>query len=63
MELINVLIENPIPPGLGISFRAPGFQPYIDFLKDSVFLRFTSRAYKRPEEKVRAHFEKVTFAV
>lgn len=51
MELISVLTENPIPAGLGIRIRAPGFQPYIDFLKDSVFLKFTSRAYKKPEEK------------
>ena len=52
LELINVLTENPIPTGLGVGIRAPGFHLYLDFLRDSVFLKFYSRSYKRPAEKV-----------
>jgi nuclear pore complex protein Nup205 len=52
LELINELINSPIPQGLGSGFRIPGFQPYLDFLCNSVLLKFNSRAYKRPAEKV-----------
>ena len=52
LELMNMLTDNPIPAGLGAGYRVPGFQPYLDFLRDSVFLKFNTRAYKKPEQKV-----------
>ena len=53
LSLMNTLTENPIPASLGIGYRSPGFQPYLDFLRDSVFLKFNTRAYKNAAEKVR----------
>ena len=52
LQLMTVLIDSPVPSKLGAGFRVPGFEPYLDFLRDSVFLRFASRAYKRPADKV-----------
>jgi len=55
LELLTTLIDSPVPAKLGAGFRVPGFEPYLDFLRDSVLLRFASRAYKRPADKVLAH--------
>ena len=52
LELMTTLIDCPVPSKLGAGFRAPGFEPYLDFLRDSVLLKFASRAYKRPADKV-----------
>ena len=52
LELMTTLIDNPVPAKLGAGFRVPGFEPYLDFLRDSVLLKFASRAYKRPADKV-----------
>lgn len=51
-HLISTLVENSLPINLGAGLRVPGFQPYLDFLRDSVFLPFPTRAYRRPAEKV-----------
>ncbi|OWF55575.1 nuclear pore complex protein Nup205-like [Mizuhopecten yessoensis] len=51
LALIDTLTDIPVPAGLGAGLRAPGFDPYLLFLRDSVFLRFNSRAYKNPGEK------------
>jgi len=56
LELMMTLIDSPMPSKLGAGFRVPGFEPYLDFLRDSVLLKFASRAYKRPADKV---FEKI----
>lgn len=53
LELMKVLTENPVPAALGAGYRAPGFDPYLKFLKDSIFLKFNTRAYKNPAEKVK----------
>ena len=43
-----------MPVALGIESRVPGFEPYLQFVTlDVVFLRFGSRAYKDPTERVR----------
>ena len=55
LELLTTLIDSPVPAKLGAGFRVPGFEPYLDFLRDSVLLKFASRAYKRPADKVLAH--------
>ncbi|MEQ2205370.1 hypothetical protein XENOCAPTIV_023657, partial [Xenoophorus captivus] len=51
-HLIGTLVESSVPVNLGAGLRVPGFQPYLNFLRDSVFLPFPTRAYHRPAEKV-----------
>ncbi|XP_043979844.1 nuclear pore complex protein Nup205 [Gambusia affinis] len=50
-RLISTLVESSVPGNLGAGLRVPGFQPYLNFLRDSVFLPFPTRAYRRPAEK------------
>ncbi|XP_014866480.1 PREDICTED: nuclear pore complex protein Nup205 [Poecilia mexicana] len=50
-HLISTLVESSVPGNLGAGLRVPGFQPYLNFLRDSVFLPFPTRAYRRPAEK------------
>ncbi|XP_062246685.1 nuclear pore complex protein Nup205 [Platichthys flesus] len=50
-HLISTLVECSLPVNLGAGLRVPGFQPYLNFLRDSVFLPFPTRAYRRPAEK------------
>ncbi|KAM6946237.1 nuclear pore complex protein Nup205 [Aplochiton taeniatus] len=50
-QLISTLVESALPVNLGAGLRAPGFQPYLNFLRDAVFLPFPTRAYRRPAEK------------
>ncbi|KAM8860542.1 nuclear pore complex protein Nup205 isoform 2-T2 [Synchiropus picturatus] len=50
-QLISTLVESSLPVNLGAGLRVPGFQPYLDFLRESVFLAFPTRAYRRPAEK------------
>lgn len=52
-HLISTLVESSFPSNLGAGLRPPGFDPYLQFLRDSVFLRFRTRAYRRAAEKVR----------
>ncbi|XP_078527802.1 nuclear pore complex protein Nup205 isoform X2 [Lissotriton helveticus] len=49
--LISNLVESSFPSNLGAGIRPPGFDPYLQFLRDSVFLRFRTRAYRRAAEK------------
>ncbi|KAL5475599.1 hypothetical protein EMCRGX_G025430 [Ephydatia muelleri] len=51
LTLIEKLVSVPIPGNLGTGHRVPGFQPYLEFLRDSVFLKFDTRAYSDPNEK------------
>ncbi|KAL0968511.1 hypothetical protein UPYG_G00267840 [Umbra pygmaea] len=50
-QLISTLIDSALPTNLGAGLRAPGFQPYLTFLRDAVFLPFPTRAYRRAAEK------------
>uniref|UniRef100_A0A4W2IND7 Nucleoporin 205 n=1 Tax=Bos indicus x Bos taurus TaxID=30522 RepID=A0A4W2IND7_BOBOX len=50
-QLISILVESSFPSNLGAGLRPPGFDPYLQFLRDSVFLRFRTRAYRRAAEK------------
>ena len=52
VNLLDILTDVPVPKALGAGHRTPGFEPYLDFLIDSVFLKFNTRAYKNPTEKV-----------
>lgn len=54
-QLMGTLVESSLPVNLGAGLRAPGFQPYLSFLRDGVFLPFPTRAYRHPAEKVRCH--------
>ncbi|KAK7872950.1 hypothetical protein R5R35_004260 [Gryllus longicercus] len=51
LHLLNVLTDVPVPRLLGVEARSPGFDPYLNFIVNSVFLRFNTRSYKNPEEK------------
>ncbi|KAG1652512.1 Nuclear pore complex protein Nup205 [Nymphon striatum] len=53
LNLMYVLISNSPNTilSLGLGMRAPGFDPYLEFIRESVFLKFNTRAYKDPVEK------------
>lgn len=51
LELLDVLTETGIPRTLGAGPRKPGFDPYLTFIINSVFLKFHTRGYKNMEEK------------
>jgi nuclear pore complex protein Nup205 len=55
LSLIKTLINVKIPENLGVGFRSKGvilgFQPYLQFLVNSVYLKVTTRPYTNPEEK------------
>lgn len=53
MKLLASLTEYPVPGNLGAGYRVPGFEPYLDFLRDSVLMKFKARAYLDINEKVR----------
>jgi len=45
------LLPRSIFSRLGEGTRSPGFDPYLNFAIESVFLKLQSRAYARKEEK------------
>ncbi|XP_033102050.1 nuclear pore complex protein Nup205-like isoform X2 [Anneissia japonica] len=51
LEFMSCLVDIPIPDTLGSGLRAPGFDPYLEFLRDQVFLKFHTRAYRDTKEK------------
>ncbi|XP_056015581.1 nuclear pore complex protein Nup205-like isoform X3 [Ostrea edulis] len=51
LSLLDSLTDIPVPLGLGAGLRAPGLQPYLEFVKDHVFEKFYARSYKNPSEK------------
>jgi nuclear pore complex protein Nup205 len=51
LHLLDVLTDVPVPRLLGVGTRTPGFDPYLNFIINSVFLRFNNRSYKNPDEK------------
>ncbi|XP_063402892.1 nuclear pore complex protein Nup205-like [Mytilus trossulus] len=51
LGLINSLSDIPVPAGSVTGLRSPGFDPYLSFIRDDVFLKFDTRAYKDPAEK------------
>ena len=52
LVLLDSVTDVPLLPTLGAAHRVPGFQPYLDFVRDSVLLRFDSRGYQNSSEKV-----------
>ena len=63
LRMIDTLTDNPVPAGLGAGYRVPGFQPYLEFLRDEIFIKFHTRAYKDPAEKVRNHAHSIVNCV
>ena len=53
LSLLSALLDVPPPPTLGAGHRIPGFEPYLVFVRDAVFLKFDCRAYQNQEEKVK----------
>lgn len=51
LRLFNALTDKPIPNLLGASQRTPGFDPYLNFILNSILLRFNGRPYKNEQEK------------
>lgn len=51
IKLLDHLTDIPLPSALGSGYRVPGFEPYLRFLRDDVFLKFSSRGYQNPDEK------------
>ncbi|KAF5301267.1 hypothetical protein FQR65_LT00967 [Abscondita terminalis] len=51
LKLLDVLTDTGIPRTLGAGPRRPGFDPYLTFIVNSVFLKFNSRSYKHVEER------------
>lgn len=51
LHLLLIISGSGIPKNLGAGTRIPGFDPYLSFIVESVFLKFNSRPYKVPEEK------------
>ena len=51
LKLLDALTNVPIPPNLGAGHRTPGFDPYLLYVKDSVFLKFNGRAYRNETER------------
>ncbi|XP_021914767.1 nuclear pore complex protein Nup205 isoform X2 [Zootermopsis nevadensis] len=51
LHLLDVLTDVPVPRLLGVGTRTPGFDPYLNFVINSVFLRFNTRSYKNSDEK------------
>ena len=44
LELMKVLTENPVPACNGCWLQGTCFDPYLNFLRDSIFLKFNTRA-------------------
>ncbi|XP_076648855.1 nuclear pore complex protein Nup205 isoform X3 [Halictus rubicundus] len=51
LELLDVLTDFPIPRLLGMGHRNPGFDPYLHFIINTIFLKFHTRSYKNLSEK------------
>lgn len=51
LVMLDVLSDSGIPRTLGAGHRRPGFDPYLNFIVHSVFLKYNSRAYRNPEER------------
>ncbi len=51
LHLLDVLTDSSIPGTLGGGSRQPGFEPYLAYVRDAIFLRFNARAYRDPSEK------------
>lgn len=51
LRLLDTLTNRPLPIIVGGPVFKSGFDPYMNYLRDSVFLKFLNRSYNRPEER------------
>ncbi|XP_018577858.1 nuclear pore complex protein Nup205 [Anoplophora glabripennis] len=51
LKLLQVLTGFGIPRTLGAGLRKPGFDPYLSFIVNSVFLKYHTRSYRNTSEK------------
>lgn len=51
LKLLSTLVHAGIPPMLGAATRQPGFRPYLDMVRDKIFLRHDTRAYRDAGER------------
>ena len=51
LRLLDGLTDHGLPDGLGQGQRVPGFRPYFNFLRDHIFHKFSTRAYKNAAER------------
>ena len=51
LRLIDGLTDHGLPDNLGQGTRNPGFRPYFNFLRDHIFHKFSTRAYKNVSER------------
>lgn len=51
LKLLSSLVQAGIPPMLGAATRQPGFRPYLDMIRDQIFLRHSSRTYRDASER------------
>lgn len=58
--LLNELTNTPVPFTLGSGSRAPGLDPYIQYILNSILLTFANRAYKSASEKA-SHYVDLWF--
>ncbi|KAH8396312.1 hypothetical protein KR222_008106, partial [Zaprionus bogoriensis] len=51
LQLLYTLMTTHMPRSLGAGPRQPGYDPYLNFVVESILLKFYYRAYKDPTEK------------
>lgn len=51
LQLLYNLMTTQMPRSLGAGPRQPGYDPYLNFVIQSILLKFYNRAYKDPTEK------------
>ncbi|EDV91738.1 nuclear pore complex protein Nup205 [Drosophila grimshawi] len=51
LQLLNTLMTTHMPHRLGAGQRKGGYDPYLHFVIDKIFLKFYNRAYKDPVER------------
>jgi nuclear pore complex protein Nup205 len=62
LDLIDSLTNFPIPPSIGRGYqRQSGFEMYLDFIRDTIFYKFLTRAYKDPGQKVHYLLYRLSF--
>ena len=52
LNLLKGLLSVAAPGTLGVGYRQPGLVPYVNFIKESVFLKFDIRAYNDRNQMV-----------
>lgn len=55
LTVLDVLTEFGVPRTLGAGPRKPGFDPYLTFIINSVFLKLNARPFKDPMQKWQLH--------